>query len=182
MINFKSLSIPDVVLIEPHVYIDERGFFFESFNQIEFEKAIGGKVNFVQDNHSMSCAGVLRGLHFQKPPFSQGKLVRVVKGEIFDVAVDIRKKSKTFGRWVGVNLSESNFKQLWIPPGFAHGFYTLSEKAELVYKTTNFYSAEHDRSILWNDKDINILWPINIDPIISSKDSKASSFKDSDHF
>lgn len=151
-------AIPDVILIEPDVFGDERGFFFESFNQQKFEAAIGRKVDFVQDNHSKSVRGVLRGLHYQLPPHAQGKLVRVVQGEVFDVAVDIRKSSPTFGKWVGVTLTAENKKQLWIPEGFAHGFLTLSDTAEFLYKTTSFYDKESERGIIWNDASLAISW------------------------
>ncbi len=169
------LSIPDVLLIEPQVFGDDRGFFFESFNQNKFEEATGLKINFVQDNHSKSLKGVLRGLHYQLPPKAQGKLVRVIQGEVFDVAVDIRKSSHTYGKWVGEVLSANNKKQMWIPEGFAHGFVTLSDTAEFLYKTTNFYSKEHEYTISWNDKTLGIQWPIN-DILLSDKDKTASSF------
>lgn len=165
-------SIPDVLVIEPDVFGDERGFFFESFNQEKFEEAVGKKVEFVQDNHSKSVKGVLRGLHYQLPPHAQGKLVRVVQGEVFDVAVDIRKSSPTFGKWVGEMLSADNKKQLWIPEGFAHGFLTLSDTAEFLYKTTNYYAPESECSIIWNDSTVGINWP-NEEPALSLKD-KAS--------
>jgi dTDP-4-dehydrorhamnose 3,5-epimerase len=168
------LSISDVLLIEPRVFEDDRGFFFESFNHKQFESYLGFKTNFVQDNHSKSMQGVLRGLHYQIKPKAQGKLVRVSSGEVFDVAVDLRKSSPTFGKWVGEILSSENKKQLWIPEGFAHGFLTLSESAEFLYKTTNFYSAEHERVIIWNDERIKIKWP-NSNVILSSKDSLGRS-------
>ncbi|RJT14893.1 dTDP-4-dehydrorhamnose 3,5-epimerase [Rahnella inusitata] len=171
-------EIPDVLILEPKVFGDDRGFFFESFNQKVFEDAVGYKVDFIQDNHSKSTEGVLRGLHFQLPPFAQAKLVRCVVGEVFDVAVDIRKSSPTFGQWVGVHLSAENKRQLWIPEGFAHGFLVLSETAEFVYKTTNYYSPTHDRSILWCDEDINISWPnINREFLLSDKDLSATKLK-----
>ncbi len=164
------LAIPDVYLIEPQVFGDERGFFFESFNQAKFEQAIGRKVTFVQDNHSKSSKGVLRGLHFQDPK-PQGKLVRVTQGEVFDVAVDIRKDSPTFGKWVGETLSAENKKQLWVPEGFAHGFLVLSDIAEFLYKTTDYYAPEHEHCIIWNDPNIAIRWPINKQtPTLSNKD------------
>ena len=175
------LSIPDVLLIEPNVFSDDRGFFFESFNQITFEKALGKKINFVQDNHSKSLKGVLRGLHYQLPPHSQGKLVRVIQGEVFDVAVDLRKSSLTFGKWVGEILSSDNKKQIWIPEGFAHGFVTLSDTAEFLYKTTNFYNAEHERAIIWNDKNLNIKWPNN-NIVLSPKDLGAQFFNEASLF
>ena len=175
------LSIPDVLLIEPQVFGDDRGFFYESFNQNKFEEVMGKKINFVQDNHSKSVKGVLRGLHYQLPPKAQGKLVRVIQGEVFDVAVDLRQSSPTFGKWVGEILSDDNKKQMWIPEGFAHGFLTLSDTAEFLYKTTDFYSPEHEKSILWNDKTIGIDWPIQ-DVSLSSKDNAALSFKEAKYF
>lgn len=164
------LSIPDVILFTPKVFGDERGFFFESFNQQTFEELTGLKRSFVQDNHSKSQKGVLRGLHYQLPPKAQGKLVRVVQGEVFDVAVDIRKSSPTFGQWVGATLSAENKQQLWIPEGFAHGFVTLSETAEFLYKTTDYYAPEYERCIVWNDSDIAIQWPFKEVPVLSGKD------------
>ncbi|HCJ9453886.1 TPA: dTDP-4-dehydrorhamnose 3,5-epimerase [Escherichia coli] len=169
-------EIPDVLIIEPKVFKDERGFFFESFNQKKFEEAVGHTVNFVQDNHSKSVKGVLRGLHYQEEPYAQGKLVRCIVGEVFDVAVDIRKNSPTFGKWVGVNLSAENKQQLWIPEGFAHGFLVLSETAEFVYKTTNYYNISSEKSYIWNDKIINISWPDIQEIILSSKDSNSPNF------
>nr|WP_153879942.1 dTDP-4-dehydrorhamnose 3,5-epimerase [Citrobacter freundii] len=174
--NVIKTDIPDVLIFEPKVFGDDRGFFFESFNQKIFEEAVGCKVEFVQDNHSKSTKGVLRGLHYQLEPHAQGKLVRCVIGEVFDVAVDIRKSSPTFGKWVGVNLSAENKRQLWIPEGFAHGFLVLSETAEFVYKTTNYYSPSNETSILWNDQILNINWPCQ-NPILSRKDSLAPNFK-----
>jgi len=167
-------KILDVKIIEPTVFEDERGFFFESFNHKKFEEAIGREVSFVQDNHSKSSKSVLRGLHYQLPPHAQGKLVRVVQGEVFDVAVDIRKSSPTFGQWVAETLSGNNKKQLWIPEGFAHGFLTLSETAEFLYKTTDYYANQYERSIVWNNKSIAIEWPTDLTPIVSQKDGKAS--------
>lgn len=169
------LAIPDVLLIEPQVFGDDRGFFFESFNQAKFEKITGLKVNFVQDNHSKSVRGVLRGLHYQLAPKVQAKLIRVIQGEVFDVAVDIRKTSPTYGKWVGEIISAENKKQLWIPEGFAHGFLTLSDTAEFLYKTTDFYSPEHEQCILWNDKSLNIQWPLFDSILISDKDMKAQT-------
>jgi dTDP-4-dehydrorhamnose 3,5-epimerase len=163
-------AIPDVLIIEPKVFGDARGFFFESFNQRVFEEATGVSQAFVQDNHSRSARGVLRGLHYQiqKP---QGKLVRVVRGSVFDVAVDIRRPSPTFGQWVGVELSEDNHRQLWVPPGFAHGFLVLSESADFLYKTTEYYAPAHERCILWSDQAVGIDWPsIGFEPILSPKD------------
>jgi dTDP-4-dehydrorhamnose 3,5-epimerase len=170
------LAIPDALLIEPELFRDDRGFFFESFNQKKFEEAIGRKINFVQDNHSKSVKGVLRGLHYQMPPKAQGKLVRVIQGEVFDVAVDLRKSSPTFGSWVGVVLSSDDKKQIWIPEGFAHGFLTLSDTAELLYKTTDYYSLALERSIIWDDKSINIEWPTQ-KVLLSFKDLKAEKFQ-----
>ena len=153
------LAIPEVILFEPTVYSDERGFFFESFNHKKFEEIVGYSVNFVQDNHSKSIKGVVRGLHYQSPPKTQGKLIHIIQGEVFDVAVDIRKNSPTFGNWVGERLSAENKKQLWIPEGFAHGFLTLSDTAECVYKVTNYYAKEQEKVIIWNDDFIDIKWP-----------------------
>lgn len=168
-----ALKIPDVKLIEQDIFWDKRGFFYESFNQKQFNDALGYEVNFVQDNHSLSKRGVLRGLHYQNPPFVQGKLVRVIAGEVFDVAVDIRKGSETYGQWVGEVLSVRNKNQLWIPEGFAHGFLTLSEEAEFLYKTTNYYSIEHESTIHWQYNNFDIAWPdINIEIISSNKDAK----------
>lgn len=168
-------AIPDVLIIEPRVFGDSRGFFFESFNQRAFNQAVGQDVQFVQDNHSRSAHGVLRGLHYQlRQP--QGKLVRVVRGAVFDVAVDVRKSSPTFGRWVGVMLTEGNCQQLWIPPGFAHGFVVTSESADFLYKTTDYYAPEHERCILWSDAELAIEWPVSITPQLSAKDTAGSSF------
>jgi dTDP-4-dehydrorhamnose 3,5-epimerase len=175
------LNIPDVLLIEPEIFGDDRGFFFESFNQNKFEAAVGHKINFVQDNHSKSVKGVLRGLHYQLPPKAQGKLVRVIQGEVFDVALDLRQSSPTFGKWVGEILSSDNKKQLWIPEGFAHGFVTLSDSAEFLYKTTDFYSKGHERVIRWDDDAIDILWPMK-EVSLSGKDQIAPSFKDAECF
>lgn len=180
--NFIKTDIPDVIIFEPKVFGDERGFFLESFNQKKFEEATGLKREFVQDNHSKSSKGVLRGLHYQLPPVAQGKLVRVVQGEVFDVAVDIRKSSATFGKWVGVHLSAENKRQLWIPEGFAHGFLTLSDTAEFLYKTTNYYSPKDEGAVIWNDADLAIQWP-DIDSIlVSSKDQVAPAFKNAVYF
>jgi dTDP-4-dehydrorhamnose 3,5-epimerase len=175
------LSIPDVVLLEPKVFGDDRGFFFESFNQRQFEEVIGRSVTFVQDNHSRSAQNVLRGLHYQiQQP--QGKLVRVVHGEVFDVAVDLRKSSPTFGKWVSEVLSAENKKQLWVPEGFAHGFVTLSETAEFLYKTTNYYAPMHERCIIWNDRSLNIEWPVGIVPSLSTKDAQGADFGNAEVF
>lgn len=166
-------KIPDVLIIEPQVFEDERGFFFESFNQSAFNEAVGCDVVFVQDNHSRSVKGVLRGLHYQQAPYEQGKLVRVVYGEVFDVAVDIRPSSPTFNQWIGVTLSAENKKQLWIPEGFAHGFFVLSEVADFLYKTTNYWAPSAERSIGWNDQRIGIEWPIdNLAPLLLEKNNK----------
>lgn len=172
------LSIPDVVLLEPKVFGDERGFFFESFNNRVFEQATGLKRNFVQDNHSKSCKGVLRGLHYQLPPYSQGKLVRCVAGAVFDVAVDIRKDSKTYGKWLGKVLSAENKRQLWIPEGFAHGFLVLSESAEFLYKTTDYYAPEYERCISWDDPLLAIKWPLVGLPLLADKDQNAAKLSD----
>jgi dTDP-4-dehydrorhamnose 3,5-epimerase len=164
-----STAIPDVLVIEPKVFGDARGFFFESYNARAFAQASGLQLNFVQDNHSRSARGVLRGLHYQiKQP--QGKLVRVVRGSVFDVAVDLRKSSPTFGKWVGVELSEDNHRQLWVPPGFGHGFVVTSESADFLYKTTDYYAPEHERCIRWDDADIGIVWPLHGEPQLSAKD------------
>ena len=168
-----ALAIPDVLLIEPKVFGDDRGFFFESFNQQAFNAATGLDSDFVQDNHSKSAKNVLRGLHYQLPPKAQGKLVRVVAGEVFDVAVDIRKGSPTFGQWVGKVLSAENKLQMWIPAGLAHGFLVLSDSAEFLYKTTDYYAPEYERSIAWNDPALAIDWPIQGFPSLSSKDAVA---------
>ena len=174
-------TIPAVLIIEPKVFGDARGFFFESFNQRTFSQATGLDVNFVQDNHSRSAKGVLRGLHYQiQQP--QGKLVRVVRGAVFDVTVDIRKSSATFGQWVGVELTEDNHRQLWIPPGFAHGFYVLSDSADFLYKTTDYYAPEFERSLVWNDPKIAIAWPVDTQPIVSAKDAQGMSLADAEVF
>ncbi len=166
------LAIPDVVLLEPKVFGDARGFFFESFNQKAFNQATGTNYQFVQDNHSRSSRGVLRGLHYQiQQP--QGKLVRVARGKVWDVAVDIRRSSPTFGQWVGAELSEDNQHQLWVPPGFAHGFVVLSESADFLYKTTDYYAPQHERCIAWNDPQLAIQWPYAETPSLSAKDAAA---------
>jgi dTDP-4-dehydrorhamnose 3,5-epimerase len=166
------LAIPEVVIFEPRVFGDERGCFYESFSQKIFEQATSLKREFVQDNHSKSQKGVLRGLHYQLPPMAQGKLVRVIEGEVFDVAVDIRKNSATFGQWVGERLSVKNNKQMWVPEGFAHGFITLSDTAQFLYKTTNYYSPEHERCIVWDDPALAIDWRLSLvdEPLLSEKD------------
>jgi len=175
-------AIPDVLLLEPEVFADARGFFFESYNRRAFREATGLDVEFVQDNHSKSVQGVLRGLHYQLPPRAQGKLVRVIQGEVFDVAVDLRRSSPTFGRWVGVILSAANKRQLWIPPGFAHGFLTLSESAEFLYKTTDYYAPEYERSIRWDDAQLAIAWPLAIPPLLAPKDAAARPFAEAEAF
>lgn len=180
--KFIKTKIPDVVIVEPRVFEDHRGFFMETWEARKFAEA-GIFVNFVQDNHSKSVQGTLRGLHYQiKHP--QGKLVRVVSGEVFDVAVDIRKSSQTFGQWVGVYLSEANKRQVWIPPGFAHGFYVLSDTAEFIYKCTDFYAPEYERTILWNDEDLSITWPIqkNVPLILSEKDKLGTPLKNAEYY
>ena len=180
--NVIQTEIPDVLILEPKVFGDERGFFYESYNERVFREAIGVDAQFVQDNHSRSVKGVLRGLHYQLPPMAQAKLVRCVVGEVFDVAVDIRQNSPTFGKWVGVHLSAENKRQFWIPEGFAHGFLVLSESAEFLYKTTNYYAPEYDRGIAWNDPDINITWPCSEIPQLSGKDGMATAFRNADLF
>jgi len=175
------LTVPDVVLLEPKVFGDARGFFFESYNERIFQEATGLKPNFVQDNHSRSAKGVLRGLHYQIQQ-AQGKLLRVVAGEIFDVAVDIRKSSPTFGQWVGERLSAENKRLMWIPEGFAHGFVAVTEFAEVVYKTTDFWSAEHERCIAWNDQTLSITWPLDGTPLLSAKDQQAPPLDKADLF
>ncbi len=177
MTNATPLEISDVLLIEPKLFEDDRGFFFESYNKLNFDNIAGTDINFVQDNHSRSKLGVLRGLHYQKKPFEQGKLVRVVEGSVFDVAVDLRKDSPSFGRWVGEILSAENKRQLWIPEGFAHGFLVLSEHVEFLYKTTNFYKPEYEIAIRWDDPDLAISWPES-HKLISDKDQNAMSFDD----
>jgi len=167
-------AIEGVLIIEPKVFGDERGFFFESFNQRAFNEAVGQPVDFVQDNHSRSAKGVLRGLHFQRPPHAQGKLVRVTQGSVFDVAADIRPDSPTFGRWVGVELSGANHRQMWIPAGLAHGFLVTSDSADFLYKTTDYYRPESEGSVRWDDPDLAIVWPLNgITPALSAKDAAA---------
>ncbi|MCQ4444103.1 MULTISPECIES: dTDP-4-dehydrorhamnose 3,5-epimerase [Enterobacter cloacae complex] len=174
--NVIKTDIPDVLIFEPKVFGDDRGFFFESFSQKVFEEAVGRKVEFVQDNHSKSSKGVLRGLHYQLEPYAQGKLVRCVVGEVFDVAVDIRKTSPTFGKWVGVTLSSENKRQLWIPEGFAHGFLVTSEIAEFVYKTTNYYHPENERGVAWNEPLFGIEWPLENNKLILSRKDKEYVF------
>jgi len=175
------LAIAEVVLLEPKVFGDDRGFFFESFNQQQFNTAIEREVLFVQDNHSRSAQYVLRGLHYQIEQ-AQGKLVRAVQGEVFDVAVDIRKSSPTFGQWVSTHLSAENKYQLWVPEGFAHGFVVLSESAEFLYKTTNYYAPEHERAIIWDDPTLAIDWPLSHEPVLSAKDKTAPLFQETELF
>ena len=175
------LCIPSVLMIEPQVFIDNRGLFFESFNQDQFKKLVGYKVEFVQDNHSQSGKCVLRGLHYQMPPKVQGKLVRVIQGKIFDVAVDLRESSPSFGQWASCILSAENKIQMWIPEGFAHGFLALSDDTEVLYKTTNPYSPEYQRELLWNDPFLNIKWPLS-DILLSEKDSNAKRFEEISYF
>lgn len=181
MLTKSRTSISDVLQIKPKVIQDERGFFYESYNQQRFAQETGITANFIQDNHSYSCQDVLRGLHYQitKP---QGKLIRVIRGQIFDVAVDIRKSSPTFGQWVSFELSSENKYQLWIPPGFAHGFLVLSEVAEVLYKTTDYYHPQGERTILWNDPDLAIDWPLLSSPILSAKDQAGKPFKTAEVF
>jgi dTDP-4-dehydrorhamnose 3,5-epimerase len=174
-------ALPEVLIIEPKVFGDERGFFFESFNARDFTQATGLERNFVQDNHSKSAKGVLRGLHYQLQQ-PQGKLVRVTQGEVFDVAVDIRKSSPRFGQWIGVNLSAENKKQLWVPEGFAHGFLVISESAEFLYKTTDYYAPQHERCIAWNESSIAIAWPFQGVPSLSAKDQAGLSLKHAEVF
>jgi dTDP-4-dehydrorhamnose 3,5-epimerase len=167
-------AVPGVLILEPKVFGDERGFFMESFNQRAFNEAVGYEVSFVQDNHSRSSKGVLRGLHYQRPPHAQGKLVRVTRGCVFDVAVDIRKDSPTYGKWVGVELSDENHRQLWVPAGLAHGFLVMSETADFLYKTTDYYAPQAEGSVRWNDPDLAIEWPaIGLEPSLSPKDAEA---------
>ena len=178
--KIQPTKISDVLLLEPRVFGDHRGFFFESFNQKAFEDKVDDSLTFVQDNHSRSKRGILRGLHYQIQQ-AQGKLVRVVSGEVFDVAVDIRKGSPTFGQWVGVILSAEKKNQLWIPPGFAHGFFVLSDVAEFLYKTTDYYAPEYERSIRWDDPDLAIDWPLNgIIPVLSDKDLAGDTFREAE--
>lgn len=176
-----ATDLPEVMIIEPKVFGDARGFFFESFNARAFAEATGVDLPFVQDNHSRSAQGVLRGLHYQIQQ-AQGKLVRVVRGSVFDVAVDVRRSSPNFGRWVGVELSEDNHRQLWVPPGFAHGFLVLSASADFLYKTTDYYAPEHERCVLWNDPAIGIDWPLPGEPLLSGKDQAGVLLKDAEVF
>jgi dTDP-4-dehydrorhamnose 3,5-epimerase len=180
-LKITATAIPDVLVLEPRVYGDSRGFFLESFNAAAFALATGVVADFVQDNHSRSSRGVLRGLHYQLQQ-PQGKLVRVVSGAVFDVAVDIRKSSPTFGRWVGVELTENNQRQLWVPPGFAHGFVVMSESADFLYKTTDYYAPQHERAIAWNDPAIGIEWPAGMQPMLSAKDMAAVALAEAQVF
>jgi dTDP-4-dehydrorhamnose 3,5-epimerase len=179
--NVTPTAIADVLILEPKVFGDARGFFYESFNARDFAQTTGLDVRFVQDNHSKSAKGVLRGLHYQIQ-HPQGKLVRVVQGEVFDVAVDLRKDSTTFGQWVGVHLSADNHRQLWVPPGFAHGFVVLSESAEFLYKTTDYWYPEHERSLLWNDPEVGIDWPMAEPPQLAAKDQAGKLLREADVF
>jgi dTDP-4-dehydrorhamnose 3,5-epimerase len=176
-----ATDIPDVLILEPKVFGDARGFFFESFNARDFAQVTGLNVDFVQDNHSKSAKGVLRGLHYQIQ-HPQGKLVRVVQGEVFDVAVDLRRSSATFGRWVGVHLSAENHRQLWVPPGFAHGFVVTSDSAEFLYKTTDYWYPEHERSLLWSDPAVGIQWPLDTAPLLAAKDAAGRLLAEADVF
>ena len=175
-------SISDIKLLEPVIFNDDRGLFFESFNHKRFEEAIGHEVSFVQDNQSKSTKDVLRGLHYQLPPKAQGKLVRAIQGEVFDVAVDIRKSSPTFGRWVAETLTAENKKQLWIPEGFAHGFLVLSETAEVLYKTTDYYAPQFERSVRWDDAFIGIKWPAHLSALVSQKDAEPNLLQNAEVF
>ncbi|MEY8688690.1 MAG: dTDP-4-dehydrorhamnose 3,5-epimerase [Leptothrix sp. (in: b-proteobacteria)] len=177
--NLIHTDIADLLIIEPKVFGDARGFFMESWNQRAFDAAVGHPVTFVQDNHSRSARGVLRGLHYQLPPHAQGKLVRVTQGAVFDVAVDVRRSSPTFGRWAGVELTADNQRQFWIPPGFAHGFVVLSDSADFLYKTTDFHAPACEAAIRWDDADVGITWPdLGIAPLLSAKDQQAPSWRD----
>lgn len=179
--QIQTTAIPDILIIEPTVFGDDRGFFYESFNQKRFAELTGINPNFVQDNHSKSAKGVLRGLHYQIQQ-TQGKLVRVTAGEVFDVTVDLRKSSPTFGKWVGVTLSAENKRQLWVPEGFAHGFVVISDTAEFLYKTTDYWASEFERSILWNDPAIGIEWPLDGEPLLSGKDKVGALLADAEVF
>ncbi|MBW5803226.1 dTDP-4-dehydrorhamnose 3,5-epimerase [Burkholderia sp. COPS] len=180
-IHVTATALPEVKLIEPKVFGDARGYFYESFNAREFAEHVAPGFEFVQDNHSRSAKGVLRGLHYQIE-HTQGKLVRVVEGEVFDVAVDVRRSSHNFGKWVGVTLSADNHRQLWVPPGFAHGFLVVSESAQFLYKTTDYWFPEHERSIVWNDPDIGIAWPLDGEPLLAVKDAAGMRLMDADLF
>ena len=180
--QIRPTALPEVLLVEPRIFADDRGYFMESYSRAVFSEAAGRDVDFVQDNHSLSKKGVLRGLHYQLPPNAQGKLVRAVVGEIFDVAVDIRRSSPTFGRWVGIRLSAENREQLWIPEGFAHGFLTLSDRAEVLYKASAYYAPAAERSIAWNDPALAIDWPLADAPIVSAKDQAGAALSAAEPF
>jgi dTDP-4-dehydrorhamnose 3,5-epimerase len=181
--NVIKTALEGVLILEPKVFGDERGFFMESFNQRAFDEAVGHHVDFVQDNHSRSARGVLRGLHFQLPPHAQGKLVRVTQGSVFDVAVDMRKSSPTFGRWVGVELTGSNHRQFWIPPGFAHGFLVTSDSADFLYKTTDYYAPQAEGALRWDDPTVAVQWQLQgTTPLLSVKDAQAPLLGDAKHF
>ncbi|KWR90149.1 dTDP-4-dehydrorhamnose 3,5-epimerase [Cupriavidus sp. IDO] len=180
-LNVIPTSIPEVLILEPKVFGDSRGFFFESFNLKDFELATGLKRTFVQDNHSRSARNVLRGLHYQIE-HSQGKLIRVVAGEVFDVAVDMRRSSPNFGKWIGITLSSENKRQLWVPEGFAHGFVVTSDEAEFLYKVTDYWHPEHERSLIWNDPDVGIEWPIEGNPILAAKDAVGKKLVEAELF
>jgi dTDP-4-dehydrorhamnose 3,5-epimerase len=179
--NVTPTAIPEVLILEPKVFGDNRGFFFESFNQRDFQKITGLDAQFVQDNHSKSSKGVLRGMHYQIQ-HPQGKLVRVTQGSVFDVAVDLRQTSTNFGKWVGVELSAENKKQLWVPPGFAHGFVVTSDSADFLYKTTDYWYPEHERSLIWSDVSVGIQWPLDCQPQLAAKDATAKILQDADLF
>jgi dTDP-4-dehydrorhamnose 3,5-epimerase len=177
-------ALPEVLVLQPRVFGDERGFFLESYNRKAFNEAVGHEVDFVQDNHSRSARGVLRGLHYQLPPHAQGKLVRVTAGRVFDVAVDMRSSSPRFGKWVGVEISSDNHQQVWIPPGFAHGFVVLSDSADFLYKTTDYYAPQAERAVRWDDPAVGIAWPIpaEMDILVSAKDAAAACLGDAARF
>lgn len=177
-----SLNAGETAFLEPRLIRDERGWFYEAFNQREFDSLIGEPIRFVQDNQSRSMRGVLRGLHYQVDPMAQGKLIRVTQGAIFDVAVDLRRSSPRFGRWVGAELSESNYEQMWIPPGFAHGFLALTDHADVLYKVTEYHSPAHERSVRWDDPEIGIEWPIEGPPTLSNRDAEAPRLEEADVF
>lgn len=179
--KIRLTGIPEVLVFEPRVFGDDRGFFLESFNARQFREATGLDLMFVQDNHSRSAKNVLRGLHYQIEQ-AQGKLVRCVRGSVFDVAVDLRRDSPSFGKWVGETLSEANKLQMWIPPGFAHGFVVLSDSADFLYKTTDYYAPEHERCLAWNDPTVGVSWPLDSEPLLSAKDREGRSLADADHF
>ncbi len=178
-----ATDLPEVLVLEPRVFGDERGFFMESYNRRVFNEAVGQEVDFVQDNHSRSTKGVLRGLHYQLPPHAQGKLVRVTAGRVFDVAVDVRRSSPRFGKWVGVDLSAESHRQLWIPPGFAHGFLVLSNHADFLYKTTEYYFPAFERTVRWDDPTSSVKWPVHVvRPVLSDKDANAALLESAETF